>query len=68
MPIYEFKCRKCHHTFEYLCFSQRDTDELTCPKCKSKKIEKLMSVFGGKIGSTSGSSCGSCSASSCPPS
>lgn len=68
MPIYEFHCKKCRHQFEHLCFSQREADELTCPKCHSKKIEKLMSVFGGKIGNTSTGSCGSCSASSCPPS
>jgi putative FmdB family regulatory protein len=68
MPIFEFRCRKCRNHFEYLCLSARDVEELTCPKCQSKKIEKLMSVFGGKIGNTSTSSCGSCSASSCPPS
>ncbi|MBN1548098.1 MAG: zinc ribbon domain-containing protein [Syntrophaceae bacterium] len=68
MPIYEFHCKKCGHNFEYLCLSQKEVESLTCPKCKSQKIEKMMSVFGGKIGNTSTSSCGSCSASSCPPS
>jgi putative FmdB family regulatory protein len=68
MPIYEFHCKKCRHKFEYLCFSQRDAEELTCPKCQSGKIEKLMSVFGGKIGNTSTGGCGSCSATSCGPS
>ncbi len=42
MPIYEYKCNDCDNEFEELVFSQ---DELPpCPKCQSKKVEKLMSA------------------------
>jgi putative FmdB family regulatory protein len=42
MPIYEYKCKKCHHGFEQL---QKITDKPlhTCPKCKKKQLVKLIS-------------------------
>ena len=68
MPIYEFACGNCEHTFEMLC-RMNDTTNPTCPACKSNNTRKLMSVFGGKIGNTAaGGSCGTCAATSCGPS
>ncbi len=43
MPIYEFACKKCGQEFEALFLSQDDPDP-TCPKCQSKKVEKLISA------------------------
>ncbi|CAL7960432.1 CxxC_CXXC_SSSS domain-containing protein [Gammaproteobacteria bacterium] len=42
MPIYEYKCQSCGHSFEQL---QKATDELlcTCPECGKKQLKKLMS-------------------------
>lgn len=42
MPIYEYECGKCENQFEV---EQRITDEpiKTCPKCRSKKVKKLIS-------------------------
>lgn len=43
MPVYEFKCKKCKKEFEEICqFSDVDTGfkNVSCPKCKSKKIEQ----------------------------
>ena len=68
MPIYEFQCETCQHLFEYLCFSQREADELKCPNCQGKEITQLMSMFGGKIGNASVGGCGPCKATTCPPS
>ncbi|MCX5836815.1 MAG: zinc ribbon domain-containing protein [Deltaproteobacteria bacterium] len=67
MPIYEFKCRKCDNLFEILFRSSNEKIEVSCPSCKSKKVDRQMSVFGGKIGNTSagGAGCSSCSATSC---
>jgi len=65
MPIYEFKCKKCSNTFEILFRSSNENLTVVCPVCKSKKVEKLMSIFGGKIGNTSSASCSSCAATSC---
>ncbi|MGZ6292339.1 MAG: FmdB family zinc ribbon protein [Syntrophales bacterium] len=53
MPIYEFKCKKCSNSFEVLFLSGSDKPAVACPACKSKKAERLMSKFGGKIGNTS---------------
>ncbi|MCX5845700.1 MAG: zinc ribbon domain-containing protein [Deltaproteobacteria bacterium] len=65
MPIYEFKCKKCSNVFEILFRSSNESLAVSCPACKSKKTEKLMSIFGGKVGSTSSASCSSCAATSC---
>lgn len=43
MPLYEFACQKCDHTFEELVF---DGDAVACPKCHGAKVEKLLSVPG----------------------
>lgn len=41
MPIYEYTCQDCQHEFEDLVF---DGDEVVCPKCQGKKLEKKWSV------------------------
>ena len=42
MPIYEYECEKCSHEFER---EQRITDDpvKTCPKCKARRVKKLIS-------------------------
>ena len=42
MPIYEYLCEKCSHEFER---EQRITDNpvKTCPKCRSRRVKKLIS-------------------------
>jgi putative FmdB family regulatory protein len=42
MPIYEYACGACGHRFEEW---QKMSDKpiRTCPKCKAKKVEKLIS-------------------------
>ena len=52
MPIYEYKCKKCGETFETLV---RDGQKPSCPHCKSKRLEKLISGFG--VGSSKSSGC-----------
>ena len=41
MPLYEYACRKCEHTFEALVFNGEQVD---CPQCHSTKLERLLSV------------------------
>jgi putative FmdB family regulatory protein len=41
MPLYEYACRECEHQFEALVF---DGDEVECPACHGKKLEKQWSV------------------------
>ena len=42
MPIYEFKCLDCRKEFEAIVF--KSNDEICCPECEGKKLEKLMSA------------------------
>ncbi len=73
MPIYEYRCLKCKNEFETLVLGERDT--VTCPECKGKDMERLMSVCGFKgnggpgddsFSSSLGSSgCASCSGGNC---
>ena len=49
MPLYEFECRTCHHQFEALV---RGESSLTCPKCQSADLERLLSMFGVSSEST----------------
>jgi putative FmdB family regulatory protein len=45
MPIYEYLCEKCGHEFER---EQRITEDpvKTCPKCRAKKVRRLISRTG----------------------
>ncbi len=67
MPIFEFKCSKCGEIYDVLFRNREEKVAVTCPKCGSKKAERLLSAFAGKIGNTSAGSteCGSCAATSC---
>lgn len=65
MPIYEFRCKKCKLIFEELVLYKKQ--EIVCPGCKSKDVEKLMSAavqLGGES-KGGGSSCSSCSSGNC---
>jgi putative FmdB family regulatory protein len=43
MPIYEFECKKCRSRFDYLVRASQDG--ISCPKCKSKNLRRLISSF-----------------------
>ncbi len=43
MPLYEYTCRKCDHTFETLV---RNGETVECPECHSDRLERLLSVPG----------------------
>ena len=51
MPIYEYQCQSCGHQFDVI---QKISDEkLTiCPKCKEKKLKKLVTSAGFKLRGT----------------
>ena len=63
MPIYEYDCKDCHHTFEELVIS--GSEPVKCPKCGTSKVQRKMSVFCSSgptkldFGSSSGGGCGS---------
>jgi len=43
VPLYEYQCKKCHFRFERI---QKFSDPLVrkCPKCKTGRVEKLLSA------------------------
>ena len=41
MPLYEYTCRKCRHGFESLV---NNGDTVECPACKSRRVERMLSV------------------------
>lgn len=72
MPIYEYTCKDCNTSFEYLVMGGRGPEG--CPKCKGKNINQQMSACGfvskGGGGATTAksagtSSCSGCTAGSC---
>ncbi len=54
MPLYEYKCQKCGHAFELLRRMQDVDNDLECPSCHSKKVDRQLSTFAaGGCGSSS---------------
>ena len=54
MPLYEYLCYQCGNSFERLRRIADDDNELRCPACDSKKIDRVLSSFSS--GRCSGSS------------
>jgi putative FmdB family regulatory protein len=44
MPIYEYKCQQCGERSEFRIVSQAQVNTLSCRKCGSLDLKKLMSV------------------------
>ena len=55
MPLYDYVCYHCGHSFEMLRRIKDDDRDIKCPSCGSQKIERLLSTFStggcGKSGS-----------------
>ncbi len=68
MPIFNYKCMKCGELFEKFTGVIAEEDELKCPECSNKNVEKVLSTFsvgGGRKSSASASSTGNCSTGMC---
>ncbi len=55
MPIFEYQCPKCGAEFEEIVNSTEK--KIKCLKCGSEKVEKRLSTFAPKSGSSDKSSC-----------
>lgn len=67
MPIFEYRCSECGNVFEELRDAGSESAP-SCPKCGSKKVNKMISRFAAKGADgfrIQGNSCGSCSGGSC---
>jgi putative FmdB family regulatory protein len=68
MPIYEYICDACNERFEKIVINKQQ--EISCPKCCSKKASIQLSVFatagsGGGPSSSSGGGGGGCCGGGC---
>ena len=41
MPLYEYTCKKCEHSFEAFVFGGETVE---CPQCQSKRLQRNLSV------------------------
>ena len=53
MPIYEFRCLACSQCFELLSVRKDDTQEMKCPECEGKEVERVLSCVSYVMGSSS---------------
>ena len=62
MPIFEYRCRKCSHTFEKYSGGGQSASagDLSCPKCGGSDSEKIFSVFSSQCSSAPSGSAGGC--------
>lgn len=49
MPLYEYACQDCDHTFEALVFNGETVE---CPECHGEHLERLLSVPNARVEST----------------
>lgn len=67
MPIYSYQCQDCQAKFDLLVGVTSESAELKCQKCGSKKIQKTLTSFSVRTGSSEQScSTGTCTPVSCP--
>jgi len=46
MPIFEYVCKQCENHFEVLV---QGATEPECPSCRSRELEKQLSVFAAAV-------------------
>ncbi len=46
MPVYVYRCRTCGQEFEKLVLSASRANEVECPSCQGKDVERRPSLFG----------------------
>ena len=49
MPMFDYKCTSCDHTFEELVYSSGEEPKV-CPSCNAEAPEKLMSAPAPLVG------------------
>jgi len=53
MPLYEFECLDCDSRFEKIVSVADAARDVTCPKCGSSKIKKIISAGSHRLSSGS---------------
>ena len=58
MPIYEYRCLDCDHTFQLLQRVGASSEGVACPKCGGTHVERLLSCFASSSSGTTVSQSG----------
>ncbi len=63
MPIYEYACRACGKVFEAFLLRRADEEEVACPACATREVERVISrpaalSGGGGVSGPRGGDCG----------
>jgi putative FmdB family regulatory protein len=68
MPIYHYKCQDCQNEFDYLVGVTKDSKELKCTECGSRRVNKTLGSFSVRFAKTgkANSTQNSCSTTCCP--
>jgi putative FmdB family regulatory protein len=46
MPSYQYYCKECKKSFNVIMtMSEHDKGHVSCPKCKSRKVEQKAAAF-----------------------
>lgn len=54
MPVYDYQCRTCGHEFQVVeMISAHEKHRPKCPKCKSTKVERVLTGAFVKTGKKS---------------
>ncbi len=53
MPLYEYRCTACARVFESLFRGPRDEQDLACPTCQERRVERLLSAPAAVAGGAS---------------
>jgi putative FmdB family regulatory protein len=49
MPVYDYHCESCSHDFAVTeSIARHGRAKVTCPKCKSPKVERVFTPFYAK--------------------
>jgi putative FmdB family regulatory protein len=66
VPIYEFSCLGCRHTFEVFGRYESREQKQVCPQCEGTNTKALFSTFavtttaGAEASASTGGGCGGC--------
>ncbi|MEM7048307.1 MAG: zinc ribbon domain-containing protein [Acidobacteriota bacterium] len=65
MPLYEYACSECRHSFEVLQRIGDDGEGLSCPRCRADSVQRQLSTFAAHGGSGSSQEAAGCGEPAC---
>ena len=66
MPLFEYTCEACEHTFEVLVRNAQGKARIKCDACGSTEVRKLFSVFAASASGAGSGADGFAGPTGCP--